>query len=103
MIKYLGKAYEIANVFPGDIIIIKNSIVYGGYEYEVIDPIKYIHEYKTYTDKYVYFKLGLFIDGMPPVRVMKINKLKNSCIECNIEGEYINGAFKCPKCWKIWY
>ena len=26
----------------------------------------------------------------------------NNCPECNIPGEYINGACKCPNCWKVW-
>ena len=101
--KYLGRAYEKANVFPGDIITIKNSIVYGSNEYIVIDPKEHARKNsKLNVDKYVYFKLKLFIDGMPPERIIKIKNI-NSCSECNIQGEYINGAFKCPKCWKVWY
>jgi len=28
--------------------------------------------------------------------------INTTCPECLTKGEYINGAYKCPKCWKTW-
>lgn len=44
--------------------------------------------------------------SVPKEDVELINRntiiLKNNCPECNVAGEYINGAYKCPNCWKVW-
>lgn len=52
------------------------------------------------------FKLG-YKGNLINFKILNKNVINNDinlyyCSECNIIGEFINGAVKCPKCWKVW-
>jgi len=113
--KYLGEAYKIADVQVGD------RVKVAGEKFEfvadVVDP-KNIKDDKNLSgdcDCFVYliikevvkgdYLVGHF-NGWFPYSIIKLenktNNNLNNCPECNIAGEYINGAHKCPLCWKVW-
>jgi len=118
--EYLGRAYKEADVQVGDAVKVISGI--DGYDYEyiatVVDPrdIKEDNCLSGNCNSFVYLIIQKVIkgnyavgsyDGWPSIKVIKLNNQKkvnfsNNCPECNISGEYINGAFKCPLCWKVW-
>ena len=118
--KYLGKAYEEADVQVGDVVKAIGSV--DGWEHiaTVVDPRNIKDSGKNLSGNCNYFVYLIIqkvikgnypvgdYDGWPSTRVVKLdnqnktNNFSNNCPECNTAGEYINGAFKCPLCWKVW-
>lgn len=118
---YLGEAYKEAGVQVGDkAVVMTSSSNEKEYIITVISPEKAKTKSKNISvdgDFYVYgiivesygyyLKIG-YCDGWNPKYVKplsyenKTDNFLNNCPECNILGEYINGAYKCPNCWKVW-
>jgi len=116
--KYLFNTYRKANVLVGDKVRIRDKNLYTRFNYIicVVNPYKIPEILIPDVENFIYGKILEVIQGEHnvgeywcwlPSFIEKIeceNKvnLSNNCPECNTAGEYINGAFKCPLCWKVW-
>jgi len=106
-----GKIYEELGVKIGDCIEFEvDTRTYKGIvaspkdadkKGNVIDGDKYLYYRSDINDEVVGYK------NIKNLKILKKhseveNKAINNCPVCKIPGEYINGAYKCPNCWKVW-
>jgi len=110
-----GKIYEELGVKVGDCIEFEvSNRVYKG----IVASPKDADKATTIIDgdKYLYYRDDISdeVEGYKGIKNLKILKkhskdevksevrITNNCPICKIPGEYINGAYKCPNCWKVW-
>jgi len=115
---YEGKAYEEANVFPGEYYLNdENGICYKILSKKELENLEKIYD----CNKYIYYLFGKdknsiendhLIDNIAKrkaqyfIHFVKIAsspsvEIKTKCPKCGGKMEYVNMAEKCESCWWV--